>query len=172
MAILLFWVLWPMPRPHIDTTRLTPTTIDNPANSQDKPMLPPTLFEDVEIVASGIYGILVSALTPHIVRHWLLAQIRELGKALPIEQRREVDAAEARAIILAAAHLTDKSFTGVPLSFYGLLPHADDGASQPEKGVAPQLNQPATRRTGQGRRRRTRSPSSTRSGDRGGSVDR
>lgn len=131
-------------------------------------MLPSTLHASAQILASAIHAILISECTPLTLRRWLLAQIREIGKALPFERRREVEAAEAEAIIIAAAYLTEEQFNDARLLLSEQLLQADDGAQLPAPPAAASPTQPAVQRTGQARRRRTRYRTSSRSHDQDG----
>src|SRR5262245_49590248 len=128
-------------------------------------MLPSTLHASAEIIADAMYGVLVSPSTPLTLRRWLMAQIRELGKALPFERRREVEAAEAKAIIIAAAYLSEEQFRDARLLLSELPLQAGDAVERPAPHVAPLSVQPTALHTGQGRQRRTRFRTNSRSHD-------
>src|SRR5262245_41265769 len=131
-------------------------------------MLPSPLHSSAEVIANALYGVLINPCTPLMLRRWLMAQIRELGKALPFERRREVEAAEAKAIIIAAAYLTEEQFNAAHLLLSGQLPHTGDGVELPAPLSVPLSVQPAIPHIGQAHPRRTRYRSRNRSHDQDG----
>src|SRR5262245_50893589 len=99
-------------------------------------MLHSPIHANVQIIATALYGILISECTPLVLRRWILAQIRQLKNALPLERKREVEAAEAQAIIVAAAYLSEEEFNQAHLLLSSPPLQIDDAEELHENRVA------------------------------------
>ena len=130
-------------------------------------MLPHPIHADMQVVASAVYTILASRSTPEPLRQALLICLRGLRKFIRPEQQREIEAAEAKAIIIAAAYITEDASTSETLGYAQELLDAVGVGSARLEHAAPQSSPPRVQRTAEGLRRRTRSRSNSHTERRG-----